>query len=304
MKKATPNYYSRFKCIADKCKHSCCIGWEITVDKDTLKYYNTVVGELGKRLSHCISADGIFILDGNKRCPFLNTSGLCDIITGLGENALCTICTEHPRFYNFYLEFCEVGLGMCCEHAAKIILESKEKFCLTIPDDVGVTTEERYFFLRRQAVFDILQNRSIGILQRVENLCNQYGFELSDMSFKEVVTLLSSLERLDDSWTSCLKKLQDFEFDMSIFEQEELWTPFEQLLCYLAYRHFDMEKGNYYEIVCFICVGFLVVGALCTLHKNEFDRLETEDISEYARLFSSEVEYSTENTEKIIEYFE
>ena len=24
-----PSYYKDFKCIADKCRHSCCIGWEI-----------------------------------------------------------------------------------------------------------------------------------------------------------------------------------------------------------------------------------------------------------------------------------
>ena len=24
-----PSYYKTFQCIADKCEHSCCIGWEI-----------------------------------------------------------------------------------------------------------------------------------------------------------------------------------------------------------------------------------------------------------------------------------
>ncbi len=24
-----PDYYTEFKCIADKCTHSCCVGWEI-----------------------------------------------------------------------------------------------------------------------------------------------------------------------------------------------------------------------------------------------------------------------------------
>lgn len=304
MKKATPNYYSRFKCIADKCKHSCCIGWEIAVDNDTLKYYDTVEGELGKKLSQSISREGTFILDSNKRCPFLNDYGLCDIITELGENALCTICTEHPRFYNFYSDFCEVGVGMCCEQAAKIILESEEKFSLIIPENISTTSEEKYFFQRRQAVFDMLQNRNIGIARRVEKLCEEYGFSLSDVSMDEILNLLLSLETLDDTWTNCLKKLQNIRLDMSFFEDENLWIPFEQLLCYLAYRHFNMDKGNYYEIVCFLCVGFLVVGALCLMHKNTFNTLEIADVSEYARLFSSELEYSVENMKKIIDYFE
>ncbi len=304
MKKATPNYYSRFKCIADKCKHSCCVGWEITIDNDTLKYYNSIGGELGNRLSKGISSEGTFVLDGSKRCPFLNVSGLCDIITELGEEALCSICTEHPRFYNFYSDFCEVGLGMCCEHAAKIILESEEKFSLTIPQDISITAEERHFFLRRQSAFDILQDRSIGILQRVEKLCDEYGILLSDISLVEITKLFLLFEVLDDKWTQCLNKLMYFKLDTSFFKDRKLWIPFEQFLCYLTYRNFDMEKGNYYENVCFVCMGFLVVGSLCSMHKKAFSELKITDISEYARLFSSELEYSAENMQKIMEYFE
>ena len=27
-----PDYYKEFSCIADHCRHSCCIGWEIDID--------------------------------------------------------------------------------------------------------------------------------------------------------------------------------------------------------------------------------------------------------------------------------
>jgi lysine-N-methylase len=36
MKLRAPKYYLDFACIADRCKHSCCIGWEIDVDADTM----------------------------------------------------------------------------------------------------------------------------------------------------------------------------------------------------------------------------------------------------------------------------
>ena len=42
MKLYAPAYYKNFKCIADKCEHSCCVGWEIDIDKETLdKYVHT-----------------------------------------------------------------------------------------------------------------------------------------------------------------------------------------------------------------------------------------------------------------------
>ena len=40
-----PNYYDKFKCIADKCRHSCCIGWEIDIDDDTMELYNSIGDE-------------------------------------------------------------------------------------------------------------------------------------------------------------------------------------------------------------------------------------------------------------------
>ena len=36
MKLFAPEYYKQFKCIADKCTHSCCIGWEIDIDEEAL----------------------------------------------------------------------------------------------------------------------------------------------------------------------------------------------------------------------------------------------------------------------------
>ena len=54
MKLIAPNYYPAFRCIADKCRHSCCIGWEIDIDTDTREKYRRVPGEFGARLNAAI----------------------------------------------------------------------------------------------------------------------------------------------------------------------------------------------------------------------------------------------------------
>ena len=41
MKIIVPDYYKDFKCLAGDCKHSCCIGWEVDIDADTLEYKGT-----------------------------------------------------------------------------------------------------------------------------------------------------------------------------------------------------------------------------------------------------------------------
>ena len=55
MKIYVPDYYKDFRCLAGDCKHSCCIGWEIDIDEDTLDYYKSVEGEFGERLKNNIS---------------------------------------------------------------------------------------------------------------------------------------------------------------------------------------------------------------------------------------------------------
>ena len=97
-----PDFYDDFQCIAGQCRHSCCIGWEIDIDEYSFAYYSGIEGELGQELREKTSAEPTphFVLDEGERCPFLNESGLWRLILSLGEDSLCDICREHPRFYN------------------------------------------------------------------------------------------------------------------------------------------------------------------------------------------------------------
>ena len=57
MKTVYPDYYNDFRCIADKCRHNCCIGWEIDIDHESLELYSSVEGDFGKRLRANISLE-------------------------------------------------------------------------------------------------------------------------------------------------------------------------------------------------------------------------------------------------------
>ena len=287
MKTVYPNYYSKFRCIADKCKHSCCIGWEIDIDEDTIELYNSLDGELAEKIRASIEGEvPHFVLGENKRCPFLNEKGLCDIITGYGDGAICDICYLHPRFSNFYSAFEEVGLGLCCEEAARIILTENEKFTIEIPD--CATEEEIEFLKARKGVFDILQDRTKNVAERFSILAKKLGFEFCA---EKVYRLYVSLERLDENWTAELEKIKSF--DEAVFKDEKLQIFFEQLACYLVFRHF---KGDAKEIK-FALIGCCVIGAMC--RNAEFEK--ALDIS---RMYSSEIEYSEENVEAIMRFVE
>ena len=281
MEEVFPNYYTKFKCIADKCKHSCCIGWEIDIDEDTMDLYNSLEGEFAERIRGSIAGEvPHFVLKDDERCPFLNRSGLCDIICELGEGAICDICNLHPRYSNFYEDFTETGLGLCCEEAARIILTEKERFSVLVPE--SAKTDE--FFTQRQEAFDILQNRSLSVLERLENLAEKHGYRFK-FSNEELYDLYMSLEKLDENWDTELEKLKKAD-GTEIFKREDLQIFLEQLACYFIFRHFDSG-------VEFTLLSCWVIGSICSSCES------LEEMLDVARMYSSEIEYSEENTEKV-----
>ena len=77
---------------------------------------------------------------------------LCELILKLGEESLCEICREHPRFRNFFAGREEVGLGLCCEEAARLLMTQTEKVKLLCEGESGEADAEeaRNFALREQ----------------------------------------------------------------------------------------------------------------------------------------------------------
>ena len=122
-----PDYYEEFSCIASRCKDSCCAGWEIDIDEDSYTYYKNCEGAFGDRLreSMYVAEDGgyRFKLKGPKRCAMLNDNNLCDLYTALGEEALCEVCTEYPRFSLYYGNVEQKCLSLSCEEVGRILFE-------------------------------------------------------------------------------------------------------------------------------------------------------------------------------------
>ncbi len=307
MKTFAPNYYTLFRCIADKCRHSCCVGWDVYIDDATLAKYRAAGGELGKRLAEniCEGEDGAcFRMDENGRCPFLNRCGLCDIILEKGDGYISEICTEHPRFYNFFSSHTEVGLGLSCEEAARIILSQEEKTCLyPIAEDdeeeFGLYPEEEYILTKREEVFEILQKENKPLNEKAREMLCASGAVFPQKSADEWAKTLASLEMLDPAWGKTLETLAVGEnADLPEFERA-----FEKLLIYFVYRHTASaeDEADFAARVCFSYLGFAVIRALCATKKAESGNCSFADLCEFARQYSAEIEYSEENTEALID---
>ncbi len=299
MKLIAPDYYRDFRCIADRCRHSCCIGWEIDIDAETREKYRHIGGPFGQRLNASIQ-DGpetaSFRLGPDERCPMLNTSGLCDLITELGVGALCQICADHPRFRNFYDDRTEIGLGLCCEEAARIVLTQAAPVRLVVLEDDGVTEapneNETALLLLREKMIAVMQERELPLDARLDKVLTLGGLPIPEMDWPEIYR---SLERLDPAWDGALDSLRGPGTLPAGLE-----TAFEQFAVYMIFRHLPAaladEDAPGWTAFCVLSVRMLM--ALCAARPG----CTMADCVELARMYSAEIEYSEENIAVLLDW--
>ncbi len=305
MRLIAPDYYPEFTCIAERCKHTCCANWEIDIDAQTLALYRSIKGTFGKRLRAGIIEDedgARFKLDSQERCPFLNAQGLCDIISHLGAQALCQVCDDHPRFRAFFTDRIEIGLGLCCEAAASLILRRQQPVRLVVleGDKETQTETEARFFAFRDGLMHIVQDRSRPLTQRIQTLKAQCGFSALSWTPRQIAEMLDPLERLDPLWE---KELLTLSGEARLCDAEAFHSPIwdtalEQLLAYLLYRHLSngVKEENLLQRVAFALFSMQTVYDLCVFRPAP----RMEDMIELARMYSSEIEYSDENMMAIL----
>ena len=166
-----PDYYKDFKCTADQCEDTCCAGWQIVIDKRSLRDYRKVEGKFGKRVHKSINwKEGTFRQDKECRCAFLNEENLCDLYANLGEKSLCRTCRLYPRHIEEFEGVREITLSVSCPEVARILMERKNPVTFKTYEKDGEEEYEDFDpFLfsmlqdAREAMLKILQNRTLSI---------------------------------------------------------------------------------------------------------------------------------------------
>jgi len=296
MKLYAPEYYKEFVCIADKCNHSCCIGWEIDVDSVALEKYKGLSHSYGKVIESSIEMDETphFRLSREDRCPHLNSKGLCNIILNVGEEYLCDICREHPRFYNNALTHKEVGLGMACEEACRIILGSEKYMTFSEIGDIEGEAETTNFdsLSLRSQIYSVLSDSSVPYKDRLSRISKDYAVSPSNFTDDYWKDILSSLEYLDESHKAMFSVYSSEEFDASEYD-----IILERALAYYIYRHCT-ETADEYEFR--VSLGFcLFCERLLASVLNSQNAKSMDDIIRIAVTISEEIEYSEDNTDSI-----
>lgn len=296
MKIYFPLYYKKFSCIADRCRHSCCVGWEIGVDDETVARYKELgEGERDEILSHLDDGGNMILCDG-ERCPFLRDDGLCRLIADYGDEYTSRICREHPRFYHRVGERVECGIGASCEEACRIILSSDNygdfytaEHNAEIADETDLDT-----LSHREYIYSVLANKSISYRTKLTEIKERYSLSDSLFECEHWNNTFYELEYLDEAHRELISVGKECG-------TEELYPYFERFFAYLVFRHMSVAES--YEglraRLGFCLLLLSVIENIASLSDSTF-----ESICDAVRIISEEIEYSEDNTDNLIFEFE
>ena len=217
MRFRVPGYYKQFTCIADRCIDNCCFGgWQIDIDKETIDFYDTVQGDFGDRLKKYVDKEaGCFNLN-NGQCPFLLKNNLCEIYKELGPEHMGLVCTQFPRFTEYYGNIKETGIGMACEEAARIILNDSTPFIL---EETDIDEEEIWgeydsslgqsLFILRDKIMSMLDDTSLSLSDKlcvILDKCDYLQNLINNNNYDEIRKFCNDIDLIKDIKASSLKQ--------------------------------------------------------------------------------------------------
>ena len=298
-----PTFYRDFKCIADRCTDSCCIGWEIDIDSATYDKYRLMPDDFQKNIAVC---DGVahFVLTKDERCPFIQKDGLCKIILEYSEDMLCDICREHPRFYEWYGNYKDAGVGLCCEEAIRLLLESEKPLEYETVETQEISDDDtpgdicKSVFELRKSLFSIINDRRLTLFERIEKCFSKIGVKdvaapcSADAFLAECVEIAKEMSPFDELWGKYILSLEALDFqevkehlNKALSENE---IRYEKSLSYFVFSHFikacfDGDLLAHFKLAVIMLIFELLIDCV------------NDDLHFNTRYLSKQVEYSEEN---------
>ncbi len=231
------------------------------------------------------------------RCPHLDKRGLCKIIINEGEEYLSEICREHPRFYNESSRGVEVGLGMACEEAARIILSSDAYYNFEVVGEIEGECESAEFDAigETRRLFGLLSSNE-SYPARLARIYEEWGVSPDRLSNGEWRELLSGFEYLDAAHADMLSV---YSSEVNSFGDADKLC--ERALAYFVYRHCAAARDEMDFCASLGLALFLERLFASVLVREGVKNLD--GATRVARIISEELEYSEENTDVIRQEF-
>ncbi len=128
-----PEYIQDFKCIGKDCIDSCCVGWNIKIDKATYKKYKNSTNKEIKSISQkSLVRDDLKsninygkLINENNCCPFLTKEKLCNAYKLIGQESLSITCSTYPREITTFDKIGFISGSLSCPEIARLCLSKR-----------------------------------------------------------------------------------------------------------------------------------------------------------------------------------
>ncbi len=178
-----PDYFAKFQCKADQCRHTCCQAWNIPVSRSVYQKLITTEcsAELNDRLSRAfiipetVTEERYRLIAHNYlgECPMLK-DGLCMLYKEKTEEDLPKICRLYPRAFR---RINSQNLAICsgsCERVVELIQSedslhlSEHEADYTSESEIKISEEGIRKILQFQSVF---RNTETTLAEQIEKVC-------------------------------------------------------------------------------------------------------------------------------------
>ena len=172
-----PEYIKDFKCVGKNCIDSCCIGWDIAIDKKTCKKYEDSSNKEIKLISQkfLVKKDPksniaySTLVNQNNCCPFLSEDKLCNAYNLLGKENLSISCSTYPRVIKKFDKVGFIAGTLSCPEIARLCLSKSNSKIKRLKKNKLLNI----FNSNNIHTFEFSKNLSVKILGFIEEIFSQ-----------------------------------------------------------------------------------------------------------------------------------
>lgn len=259
MKNYQPDYYNKFKCIADKCSITCCQEWKIAVDDATNRKWkklsaDKVSGKSDNLSSYTYHKDGSLVikLDEKHRCPFLSKDKLCHLVMTYSDEVLSETCALFPREIHRFSRHEERTLMPCCPAVIDLWCEKP----VTFPVISETRNNLSMAFSIRDNLIKLISDQGLSVeqalldglyilleLHKNQPITKAHIQEyFSDQTLNKLNTAMEDIHIPDeDTFIECNELLQDLSVN---YRKEGLYTAFLQPVLTEACRYSNIYSQS------------------------------------------------------------
>ena len=206
-----PEYIQDFKCIGKDCIDSCCVGWDIKIDKSTFnKYKNSTNKEIKSICQKSLVKDDLKsnfsygkLVNENNCCPFLTKEKLCNAFKLMGQESLSIGCSTYPRKITIFDKIGFISGSLSCPEIARLCLSKRDLNIKTLKKKKLPNIFNSHNVFSHQ-VKKKLSDKKLRFIEEIFSKINDYStiFE----TLKQTIISYDKINRSESSINDFLKK--------------------------------------------------------------------------------------------------